>query len=198
LQNLKFNVDFSPNENNSFSFEVIGNMEGQDNDETLYSLLNTNSLSFYSNSKRHSLELERSKVAELALNYERKFADERKSLTASITSSFNRDRENTDIDTYNYDVNYLPLGIASWQRTHNYENENISNAKIDYAFPIAKNTSVETGYKGTFRFFNSDFQTADQVNTTYVVNAIASNTFQFNEQINAVREIVKILNGNTT
>ena len=197
LQNLKFNVDFSPNENNSFSFEAIGNMEGQDNDETLYSLLNTNSLSFYSNSKRHSLELERSKVAELALNYERKFADERKSLTASVTSSFNRDRENTDIDTYNYDVNYLPLGIASWQRTHNYENENISNAKIDYAFPITKNTSVETGYKGIFRFFNSDFQTADQINTTYVVNTIASNTFQFNEQINAVYGMLNSFSGNS-
>lgn len=197
LQNLKFNIDFSPNENNSFSFEAIGNMEGQDNDETLYSLLNTNTLTFYSNSKRHSLELERSKVAELALNYERKFADERKSLTASLTSSFNRDRENTDIDTYNYDVSYAPLGAAFWQRTHNYENENISNAKIDYAFPVAKNTTIETGYKGTFRFFNSDFQTADLVNNTYVINTISSNGFRFNEQINAVYGMLNSFTGNS-
>jgi outer membrane receptor protein involved in Fe transport len=196
LQNLKFNIDFSPNENNSFSFEAIGNMEGQDNDETLYSLINTNTLAFYSNAKRHSLELERSKVAELAFNYERKFTDERKSLTASLTSSFNKDRENTDIDTYNYDVNYLPIGAAFWQKTHNYENENISNAKIDYAFPVAKNTTIETGYKGTFRFFNSDFQTADQINTIYVVNAVSSNGFQFNEQINAVYGMLNSFTGN--
>ena len=196
LQNLKFNIDFSPNENNSFSFEAIGNMEGQDNDETLNSLINTNTLAFYSNSKRHSLELERSKVAELALNYERKFADERKNLTASITSSFNKDRENTDIDTYNYDANYIPMGVAFWQRTHNYENENISNAKVDYAFPVAKNTIIETGYKGTFRFFSSDFQTADQINNNYVINTVSSNTFRFNEQINAVYGMLNSVLGN--
>ncbi|MBY0485572.1 MAG: TonB-dependent receptor, partial [Flavobacteriaceae bacterium] len=186
LQNLKLNIDFSPNDKNSLSFEAIGNMEGQDNNETLSSLLTTNTDAFYSNNRRHSLELERSKVAEFALNYERKYTDDRKSLTASITSSFNRDRENTDIDTYNFDVNRNQIGTVFWQRTHNYENENISNAKVDYAFPVGEKSIVETGYKGTFRFFNSDFQSADNVNDVYVVNPVSSNTFKFNEQINAV------------
>lgn len=185
LQNLKLNIDFSPNDKDTFSFEAIGNMEGQDNNETLYSLLNTNTNAFYSDNKRHSLELERSKVAEFALNYERKYADERKSLTASITSSFNRDRENTDIDTYNFDINHDQIGSVFWQRTHNYENENISNAKIDYTFPIGAKSIIETGYKGTFRFFNSDFQSADNINDVYVVNSASSNIFKFNEQINA-------------
>jgi outer membrane receptor protein involved in Fe transport len=185
LQNLKLNIDFTPNDKNSLSFEAIGNLEGQDNNETLSSQLNTNTNAFYSNNRRHSLELERSKVAEFALNYERKYTDERKSLTASITSSFNRDRENTDIDTYNFDINHDQIGSVFWQRTHNYENENISNAKVDYAFPIGIKSIIETGYKGTFRFFNSDFQSADNINDVYVVNPTSSNTFKFNEQINA-------------
>jgi len=185
LQNLKLNIDFSPNDKNSFSFEAIGNMEGQDNNETLYSLLNTNTNAFYSNNRRHSLELERSKVAEFALNYERKYTDDRKSLTASITSSFNRDRENTDIDTYNFDANQTQIGNTFWQRTHNYENENISNAILNYAFPIGAQSVIESGYKGTFRFFNSDFQSADNINDVYVINSASSNTFKFNEQINA-------------
>ena len=185
LQNLKLNIDFSPNDKNSFSFEAIGNMEGQDNNETLYTLVTTNANAFYSNNKRHSMELERSKVAELALNYERKYTDDRKSLSASITSSFNRDRENTDIDTYNFDANQTQIGNVFWQRTHNYENENISNALLDYAFPIGAQSVIESGYKGTFRFFNSDFQSADDINDVYVINATSSNTFKFNEQINA-------------
>lgn len=185
LQNLKLNIDFSPNDKNSFSFEAIGNREGQDNNETLYSLVTTNANAFYSNNKRHSMELERSKVAELALNYERKYTDDRKSLSASITSSFNRDRENTDIDTYNFDANQTQIGNVFWQRTHNYENENISNALLDYAFPIGAQSVIESGYKGTFRFFNSDFQSADDINDVYVINATSSNTFKFNEQINA-------------
>lgn len=186
LQNLKFNIDFSPNENNSFSFEALGNMESQDNDETLYTQVNNSANQFFSSNKRHSLELERSKVAELAFSYDRKFADDRKSLNASITSSFNKHRENTDIDTYQFDQYYNLIGDAAWQRTHNYEHENISNAIVNYALPVSERTILETGYKGTFRFFDSDFQSADQKNGEYVVNPLASNGFKFNEQINAV------------
>ncbi|WP_233566103.1 outer membrane beta-barrel family protein [Flavobacterium sp. 81] len=52
-------------------------------------------------------------------------------------------------------------------------------------FRFLKKTIVETGYKGTFRSFDSDFQSADLVNGEYVVNPITSNSFKFNEQINA-------------
>ncbi|WP_264530791.1 TonB-dependent receptor domain-containing protein [Flavobacterium sp. N502540] len=186
LQNLKFNIDFSPNENNSFSFEALGNMESQDNDETLYTQVNNSANQFFSSNKRHSLELERSKVGELAFSYDRKFADDRKSLNASITSSFNKHRENTDIDTYQFNQYYNLIGDAAWQRTHNYEHENISNAIVNYALPVSEKTILETGYKGTFRFFDSDFQSANQTNGEYIVNPLASNVFKFNEQINAV------------
>lgn len=185
LQNLKFNIDFSPSERNTFSFEVLGNLENQDNDETLHTAVHTNTNRFFSNNIRHSLELERSKAAELAFNYDRKFSDNRKSLNAGITSSFNFHRENTDIDTNNYDENEVIIGNPALQKTHNYEKENISNAFLNYAVPISEKTTMETGYKGTFRFFNSDFQSADQINSDYVVNPLASNIFDFNEQINA-------------
>jgi hypothetical protein len=185
LQNLKFNADYSPNERNSFSFEAIGNKEGQDNDETLKTSIHTLSNAFFSANKRHSLELERSKVGELAFGYDRKFADDRKSLSASITSSFNKDRENTDIDTYNYDQYNSQIGDAFLQRTHNYEDENISNTIVNYAFPIAEKSIIETGYKGTFRFFDADFQSADKINDDYITNPKSSNTFKFKEQIHA-------------
>ncbi|MCV2483469.1 TonB-dependent receptor [Flavobacterium sp. SH_e] len=185
LQNLKFNVDFSPNERNTFSFEALGNIENLKNDETLRTNVSNSSDEFFSSNKRHSLELQGSKVAELAFNYDRKFSDDRKSLNASITSSFNFDKENTDIDTDNYDENGMLIGDTFWQKTHNYEKENISNAILNYAFPISEKSIIETGYKGTFRFFNSDFQSADLVNGDYVINPLASNIFDFNEQINA-------------
>lgn len=195
LQNLKFNIDFSPNEKNTFSFEAFGNIENQDNDETLYTQVNTSTDQFFSNNKRHSLELERSKVAELAFNYDRKFSDERKSLNASITSSFNHDKENTDIDTYNYDEYHQQIGDAFLQRTHNYEHENISNAIVNYALPLSAKTMLETGYKGTFRFFNSEFESADRIDGEYVIDPIASNTFDFNEQINAVYGMLNSFSG---
>ncbi len=186
LQNLKLNIDFSPNKRNSFSFEALGNIENQDNDETLHTQVNTSANQFFSNNIRHSLELERSKVGELAFSYDRKFADDRKSLNASITSSFNKHRENTDIDTNNYDHYNALIGDASLQRTHNYEHENISNAIVNYAIPVTEKSIIETGYKGTFRFFNSDFQSADMMNGDYITDPLASNSFKYNEQINAV------------
>ena len=196
LQNLKFNIDFSPNEKNNFSFEVIGNMEGQNNDETLKTLVRKENNSFFSNNTRHSLELERSKVAEFALNYDRKFSDERKNLTASITSSFNRDHENTAIDTYNYNESNDQTGDVFLQRTHNYENENVSNAIFDYSFPVFEKSIIEMGYKGTFRFFNSDFESADNSNDKYIVNPASSNIFKFHEQINAVYAMFNSVIGN--
>ena len=39
LQNLKLNADYTPNDLNTFSIEVIGKMEGQDNDEDLLSTM---------------------------------------------------------------------------------------------------------------------------------------------------------------
>jgi len=195
LQNLKFNVDFSPNERNTFSFEALGNIENQDNDETLKTDIFKSSNEFYSSNKRHSLELERSKAVEFAFNYDRKFSDDRKSLNASITTSYNFHRENTDIDTDNYDENQIQIGDTFWQRTHNYEKENISNAILNYAFPISEKTIIETGYKGTFRFFNSDFQSADEINNEYVINPLASNIFDFNEQINAVYGLLNSYSG---
>ena len=197
LQNLKFNVDFTPNDKNSFSFEALGNLENQDNDETLYTQVNTSTNQFFSSNKRHSLELERTKVGELAFNYDRKFSDDRKSLNASITSSFNKHKENTDIDTYNYDAYKQQIGDAAWQRTHNYTNENISNAIINYTVPVSEKSIVETGYKGTFRFFNSDFESADLTNGEYIVNPLASNTFKYNEQINAVYGMLNSFIGET-
>lgn len=186
LQNLKLNIDFFGNENNTFSFEAIANKEGQDNDESLKTEVSKQDYSFFSTNKRHSLELERSKVGEFALLYDHKFSDQRENLTASITSSFNKDRENTAIDTYNFDVNSNLIEPILLQKTHNYENENISNAIINYELPISKNTTLETGYKGIFRFFNSDFQSADFINDEYVINKNSSNQFKYNEQINAV------------
>ncbi|MBZ5857685.1 TonB-dependent receptor domain-containing protein [Flavihumibacter profundi] len=186
LQNLKFNVDFTPDNKNTFSLEAIGNMEGQDNDESLNSIIYKQNNDFNSNTNRHSLELERSKVAEFAFDYNRKFNDPQKSLSASITSSINRDRENTDITSQPLDENGVNAGDPFLQKTHNYENGNVSTAKLDYAFPFTSNGKIETGYKGVFRRTDDDFQTSALINGDYIVNTAASDIFKFNEQVNAL------------
>ncbi len=185
LQNLKFNADFTPDAKNTFSFEAIGNMEGQDNNENLNTALYKKTNDLKTNTNRHSIEIARSKVAEFSAVYTRKFDIERKTLSANITSSINRDRENTTITSQSLDENEIGTGNPWYQRTHNYENGHVSTAKVDYAFPLSKRALIETGYKGIFRSIYADFQTSDLRNNVEIVNTGASNIFKFNEQVQA-------------
>jgi outer membrane receptor protein involved in Fe transport len=184
-QNLKLNIDFSPNTKHTFNFEVIGNTDGQRNDETLSSMFITQSDSFNTKNSRESVELGKEKVAEFAFNYSRKFNDKRRSLSANISSSFNYETENTDITTQSLLENNSLLGDPFLQRTYNYQNSNISNLKVDYAHPINKKGILETGYKGISRFTNADFQSQYFVNNQFIKNNNASNIFNFQEQVHA-------------
>jgi outer membrane receptor protein involved in Fe transport len=195
LQNIKLNIDFSPNTKNTISFEAIGNKEGQDNYEMLHSILYKQNKTFNSNARRHAIELARSKVAEFALVYSRKFIVEGKLLSASFTSSFDNDRENTNINSQSLNENFDNIGTPDLQRTHNYERGNVSNARLDYAFPVSGKGLLETGYKGIFRCLNADFETSDFLNNTYVVNTGASNVFWFNEQVHAVYALYNSFSG---
>jgi len=185
LQNLKFNLDFSPNTKNTFSLEAIAGTEGQDNNENLNSALYKQSNVLNSNTNRHSIELEVSKVAELAFDYNRKFNDARKSLAINATTSVETVRQNTDITSQYMDKDNLLTGNPWFQKTNNYEDVDVSAVKLDYTIPVSKNGLLETGYKGIFRGIKADFQTSDLINNTYVINKAVSNVFNFNEQVHA-------------
>ncbi len=186
LQNLKFNIDYAANEFNSFSLEAIGNMEGQDNDEDLLSKIRNQNNGFASANDRHSFEYERVKVGEFAFNYAKTYKDSKKTLNASLTSAIDNGRQNTDILTQSLKEDLSNLGTLQTQRTHNYETGITSNAILDYYIPTSQNGVFETGYKGVFRSIKTDYLTADKLNNAYVTNTVASNVFNFNEQVQAV------------
>jgi outer membrane receptor protein involved in Fe transport len=184
-QNLRINIDFTPNEKNTFSFEAIGETVEEDNDEDLKNSVLKNSNSFNYGNDRRSLEYRREKVGELALNYNRNFENAKKSLSANITTSLEKARENTDITTQNLSERLENIGNQFLQKTHNYENSSVSNAILDYAFPIGIKGQLETGYKGTFRQITNDYEASDKVENAYIINVASTNIFKFNEQINA-------------
>lgn len=184
-QNLKFNIDYNPNDKNSFSFEAIGNMDGQANDETLTSLITTQTDSFNTKNSRESIEIGKEKVAEFALSYNHKFSDKRRKLSANASTSFNYETENTNITTQSMNVSDDYIGNAFLQRTANYQNSNVSNFKIDYVHPVTQRGTIETGYKAITRFTNANFQNLTYINNEYVKNTAASNIFDFKEQVHA-------------
>lgn len=185
LQNLRLSADYAPNKNTSLGFEAALNGEGQDNNETLTSTTTTLANKFNTKSQRQSIEIARSKVAEYAVNYSHKSAGTGALLTASASSSFNKDRENTDINSLNLTENGSQIGSTFYQKTHNYEDALVVNLKADYSYPLSDHSKIETGYKGIIRSLDADFQSYDLIGGNYVSNAKASNLFQFREQVHA-------------
>jgi hypothetical protein len=170
LQNLKLNIDYTPNQYNTFSFEAIGNMEGQDNNEDLISKLYNKNTGFTSSNDRHSYEYERVKEGEFALNYLKTFENSSKSLNTSLSTSLEKGRQNTDIYTTALNIDGMAIAARQTQLTHNYEDGVITNAAIDYTIPTSEMGVIETGYKGLFRTIKTDFLTADKLNEVYITN----------------------------
>jgi outer membrane receptor protein involved in Fe transport len=185
-QNIKANVDYTPNRRDVYSLELIGNMSGEDNHETLVSLMEKKSGAFNYKNSRHSDEFERGKAVEGAFNYNRKFDSKNKTLSVGVSTSFNFDRENTGIATQSLDTSSVQIGAPFLQQTHNYQNSNVSNFRVDFSLPINENAVMEVGYKGITRMTNADFESLNMQGTEYVPSPKASNLFHFNEQVHAV------------
>jgi len=183
--NAKLNLDYTPNKKNSFGMEVIGNINGEDNREKLFTSIFKADKSLISRNSRISNEIVRDRAIEAAFNFAHKFDDKRKSLNVTFSTALNYGRQNTGITTQSLTIEDAAIGNAFLQRTHDYQNSSIHNLKLDYAFPVAANGIIETGLKSTFRQTNADFESADFTNNNYIINTAASNVFDFKEQIHA-------------
>ena len=186
LQNLKLNLDYNPNQYNSFSWEALANMESQDNNEDLISKLYNKNTGFTNSNDRHSYEYEKVKEGELAFNYLKTYKNSANKLNVSLSSSLEQGRQNTDIYTTPINLNGNSIGVRQTQLTHNYEDGIITNASLDYTIPTSELGVLEAGYKGFFRTIKTDFLTADKINDVYISNLAASNIFNFNEQVQAL------------
>ena len=184
-QNLKLNIDYALNDKNNFGIEIIANRNGEDNNETQNSTVKNQNNVFNYNNSRFSNELARENGIETNLNYTKKFDNTRKMLTVNFTSILDFDTENTNIDVTNFDSAGQISGNKTFEKTHNYSNGKEYTLQFDYSFPISKNGIIDTGLKSIFRKTSADFVAENFVNTSYVINPLASNTFNFEEQIHA-------------
>ena len=183
--NGKLNLDFTPDTRHSIGFEVNGNIDNQHNIESLLTQIKSNTQQFVGANRRVSDERETGNSLEFALNYNQTFANPKKNLAILLSSGKNRERQNTDIPTTPLDNTGNPSGVVFQQRTHNYEDAGVSNARIDYTVPVSAHATLAMGYKGTFRNIDADFVSEYQQGGSYILNTAASNRFLFNENIQA-------------
>lgn len=184
-QNAKATVDFTPNKNNAFNFEVLWAFPGEDNNETLKNTYENTEGDFTSSNQRYSNEIRRSNTIEPSLKYSKRFDNPDKLLTANLSNAFNKDNEDTDITTTALSEQNEPLETSSLQKTHVYQKTNLTNFAVDYIQPVALHGVMEMGYKGIFRYLNSDYERATQINDEFVIDPLNTNVFLFKEQIHA-------------
>jgi len=184
-QNARINMTFSPDEKNNLSVEAIWLFQGEDNYETLMSTTETFILDFTGRNRRHSNEVRRFHNFEAMLEYTRKFDRPDQSLTFRASSAFGNDQENTLITTQELLLDFSETGDPYLQKTHNYENSNLTNLSLDYALPAGKNSSLETGYKAIFRILDNDFLRQNESTGGFVTDPANTDNFNFMEQIHA-------------
>jgi hypothetical protein len=155
------------------------------NNENLKTLIQTQSRAFTGNNNRFSRELVKEGGVELALEFKHKFEDKRKKLSFNASSSFNEQREDTDITTQTLDEKDATKGLPFLQRTYFDNSMNITNLQLDYAHPITPKGVLELGVKTILRTLKSDYLSSNKVNDAYVVNKNTTDIFNFNEQIQA-------------
>ncbi len=165
-QTARFNVGYTPNSKNSFKLEGIWLFEGQDNYETIVSTTETSLHDFTSRNSRFSNEIRRFQTGELLFNYTRNFIQNRV-LSIDANSAIEYNRENTDISTQSLSEENAEIGSPFLQKTHFYEDANLTNFSINYLHPIKESGLFETGYKTTLRFINDDYLRSNQQNGSF-------------------------------
>ncbi len=178
-------MGYTPNSKNSFKLEGIWLFEGQDNYETIVSTTETSLHDFTSRNSRFSNEIRRFQTGELLFNYTRNFIQNRV-LSIDANSAIEYNRENTDLSTQSLSEENAEIGSPFLQKTHFYEDANLTNFSINYLHPIKESGLFETGYKTTLRFINDDYLRSNQQNGSFITDLSHTDIFKFNEQIHAL------------
>jgi outer membrane receptor protein involved in Fe transport len=184
--NLKFNADHTTKRKDVFSFEGIYSYGNDWNYETLHSALSNKAGDFGEGNVRISDERQKENEYEGSLNYIRKFSSSKKQLSAGISHSFGDESENTLIESMATNESEIAISDPYYQKTRNDELSHITNLRLDMTFPLGSKALLDAGYKGIIRKINSDFETSYEENGDFISDPLASNIFDFNEQVHAI------------
>ena len=190
-QNIKLNIDYAASDHDVINLEFIGNIEGQDNDETLISRFSSQLGAFTSQNRRESFEVEKAFVGEFAFTYAHQFASKGEKIIWNASTSLGKENQDTDIITNSQNELGSGFGNPFLQRTYSYQKPQTTNLKVDYVKPLSDKVKLETGYKGIIRSTNIDYQNQTNVGGNYIKNPSLSNVFDFQEQVHAAYVQIK-------
>lgn len=160
--------------------------KGKDDDETINS---TNEYAGNNNlvitRLRTEGETENETNYQFSLNYITKFNNDGHQLTADLQYGNEKEGETSLIDEEN---TFPTLEVLPSEMVTTDETQNEYLAQIDYVLPIGENAQFEAGYRGNFEETVTDYELMEERVTggNFVRNDSLSNTFTYNENVNAI------------
>lgn len=186
--NVKAGVDFNLNDRNTLSASALYNTgNGEEDENVIYREFNALNIqdSLY---KRNTFADENNSNMDFDLNWKHFFKQKGRQLNFLATASF--DRSSTD-NLYDQ-AGYLSENEPDWstlerERDFSDNNNTIYTAALDYEHPLGDDKKIESGYKATFRDFDTDFrfENYDALVPGYVNDTNRTNRFIYRDQLHA-------------
>lgn len=124
-----------------------------------------------------------------SLYFNNKLNDQGREWTGDITFSRNRNEMRMALLKQDYDSLSVPVNNTPLDQHDSTKIKNMNlNVQTDYTHPLSQVSKLETGYKGTFRLNDNDFNSdsLDYTTNTFVTNTATQNRFKLSEYINAI------------
>jgi outer membrane receptor protein involved in Fe transport len=175
-------LDYGFNDKTNLSFTgLITRGLVEDKDNIIYTLLDSKQLALGS-AGRNGFKSGDNLSTNLSLALDQKFGKDH-TLSTSISRASYGDNYNTD---YTNTGAISGSGLSGAQQEASDNSNSTITAEAKYTQPLKKKMKFETGYKGTFRTLNNNFNYFNQTNNAYVLDPVRSNGFDYNDNTQAL------------
>jgi outer membrane receptor protein involved in Fe transport len=187
-QNLRGGADYFINSKNTLTAAALLGFEDEHNTtDILYRDYDTLDV-LQQVTKRRDNEKSQEREIELSLNYEKKFDQKDRKLTAFVQYIENGQTEKSNIDEDTILLSGLTYdGINLFQKTANKESERNLLIQADYVHPFGSDGKFETGYRSEFRMINNPYSVEEQDGVDHwVPKQEFTNNFDYTENVHAL------------
>lgn len=187
--NVKAGFDFNMNDHNTISASALYNSGPENGKEYLFYHDYNPIMMIDTIYKRFSDGEEDRYNMDFDLNYRHFFKEKGRLFSLLGTASFDESKSENRYEQLGYFDALTPdYSSSEREREFNKNDNSIYTVSSDYEHPVGDDKKIETGYKGTFREFDTDlrFEDYNTASGIYENDTTRTNRFIFSDQLHAL------------
>ncbi|MBL0339655.1 MAG: TonB-dependent receptor [Bacteroidetes bacterium] len=187
--NIKFGTDVNIDDRNTLSASALFNTGKNESYESIDYTLSDNINFTDSLYTRNTNGDSKNQNLDFDMAFKHYFKSEGRILNIQGTGSMDKSDENNEYDQLGYIDEVTPVPFPpSIERDNSKSDNKIYTASADYEHPIGKNKKFESGYKSTFRNYDTDlnYETLDPSTGQFLNDTTRTNQFIYNDQLHAL------------